>query len=305
MCGLVGFIGESKNKENSFFLISSLLRESESRGIDATGYWACEKGKEGKIFYHKLPYTSSEYILSNHWTKLTNIDLDLLLGHARGASRGVGEPTDNKNNHPFVSEDKMLALIHNGRITDSEYNFSKPRFKLSSNCDSEIILRTIEDFDDLSNKEIIDLNDYCDLNQKRLIGINQVFDLFPCGHMAVALAERRENEKFLWLFRNENRPLWIFDATKSLGQIFFASEETIWTKSHEETEKSFNVKIEFQALEVKPYDIWYFEKTNDKPDIKIKIFEKEKVFVGIQSLFCKAKRKKTEPCCEVVSELNY
>ena len=102
MCGIAGFIGESKNSQASFSILTKLFEKVESRGIDAAGFWLAENGKNGRIFYHKQPGRSSEFVHGEVWKSCSNIDINLALVHARGASKGYGDPSINKNNHPFV-----------------------------------------------------------------------------------------------------------------------------------------------------------------------------------------------------------
>jgi glucosamine--fructose-6-phosphate aminotransferase (isomerizing) len=213
MCGLAGFIGYSKKPFLSHLLISKLFEKSEKRGTDAAGFWAAEKG-DGKIFYCKEPSPSSQFIKNNSYQEALKHNLDLILVHARGASKDVGGPQFNENNHPFVSDDNLISLIHNGRI--EEYDSLKENYKLSGNCDSEILLKIYE------------------YNQKRLNGIKKIFELINEGHMAVAIGEKHHDERCLWLFRNEYRPLWIIDLVESLNQIFFVSEPSIWLESVKE-----------------------------------------------------------------------
>ena len=60
MCGIAGFIGESKNSQASFAILSKLFSKVEIRGVDAAGYWMAETGNQGRIFYHKQPGKSSD-----------------------------------------------------------------------------------------------------------------------------------------------------------------------------------------------------------------------------------------------------
>jgi glucosamine--fructose-6-phosphate aminotransferase (isomerizing) len=232
MCGLAGFIGNSKKPFLSNLLISKIFEKSEKRGTDAAGFWAIEKD-DGKIFYYKEPVTSSQFIKNSNYQEALKSNLDLFLAHARGASKGVGEPQFNENNHPFVSEDNLIGLIHNGRI--EEYDDLKESYKLSGKCDSEILLKIYEN------------------NNKGLEGIKKIFDLITEGHMAVAIGEKHYKERVLWLFRNEYRPLWLIDLSESLNQVFFVSEPSIWLESTEECRfNPFKQKI----VEIPAGQVW-------------------------------------------------
>lgn len=290
MCGLAGFFGRSKNIDLSFSIITNLLFQSEHRGIDASGFWASEFGQQGRIFYDKLPLRPREYISCNSWQDLAQLDLDLILVHARGASKGVGEPQFNKNNHPFVSEDKMLACIHNGRIHDCEYKLLSKRYDLESECDSEIILKIIEDFD---HNEV-------SYGTKRILGIKQVFDLLEESQMAVAAGERLENSKSLWLFRNSYRPLWIFDLSESLGQIFFASEKEIWEK----TLVAINCNLDYFCHELPVHEIWHFKKHICEDHFEREKFEISNLSSQAHTIFNPANKKNIQHLCQIVSNIN-
>lgn len=184
-----------------------MFANSEIRGTDAAGFWAVQNND--KILHHKNPCKSSDLVLRNVW-KIE--DCNLMLTHARGASKGVGEPRCNRNNHPFTNSTKNVGLIHNGRIEDHEYETLKKKYDVHSDCDSEILLRIVEGAN------------------TKLDGICDVFSLINEGHMAVAIGSLDENRN-LWLFRNKHRPLWVVDLRDYLGQVFFVSEPRIWDES--------------------------------------------------------------------------
>src|ERR1017187_8384749 len=48
--------------------------------------------------------------LKAYWAGVKNLNPNILICHARGASVGVGMPSNNKNNHPFVNSDYSIAL---------------------------------------------------------------------------------------------------------------------------------------------------------------------------------------------------
>lgn len=253
MCGIAGFIGESKNKNITFDLTTKLFSKSESRGTDAAGFWASDSS--GVVYYHKEPIRSSQFIKNELWLHASRANVNLMLTHARGASKGFGEPYRNINNHPFVSSGKSLALVHNGRIEDHEYNALKEKYEVCSGCDSEILLRILEsreeseDFSDLGNLE----------NLHRMAGIKDIYSLINDGHMAVAVGERLEDgTRLLWLFRNKHRPLWISDMRESLGQIFFVSEPSIWEDSVSEMKSNRFFKRQ-KLIEIPEEEVWYIK----------------------------------------------
>ncbi len=224
MCGIAGYIGTSKYPSLSFKIATRLFERLESRGTDASGYY----GAEGhNIHYHKQPIKSSAYVKTEPWKKLHDKNCDMLIMHARGASKG--QPEDNRNNHPFLNQDQTLAFIHNGTLTEMEYVHLRKRYEVESACDSEILMRIILSADGEKSQQKFP-NEKPEIAH-RLMGLCDVFSLINHGHMAVAVAENTYEEKRLWLFRNQHRPLWIIDAQESLGQIWFCSTPDIWAAS--------------------------------------------------------------------------
>lgn len=257
MCGIAGFIGKSKNTELSFDLLTFLFEKLDSRGIDATGYWLAESGKNGSVYTHKQPGKSSEFVKTDLWNDNKIIDYNLALVHARGASRGSGSPLINKNNHPFLSQKKNIALVHNGKIDGDEYDALTQKYEVFSECDSEILLRIFEQAKYAYSGNF--LNEYVGdiLEKERIAGIKDIFSYINQGHMAVAIGEYKENNaRNLWLFRNEHRPLWLADTRKSLGQVFFFSEPLIWSYAIKKIGKKelFQSKI----IEILNHEVWQF-----------------------------------------------
>lgn len=246
MCGISGFIGKSKNLNLSFRLITELFSECEIRGIDASGFWGTETN-DGNIVYYKEPTRSSIFVKKDKWNSLNNLDLNLLLVHARGASLGSGHPQINKNNHPFTSTSKSIGLIHNGKIPDSEYNVLTKKYEVDSECDSEILLRIFESAE----------------NNDRLAGIQDIWSYIDKGHMAVAIGERIDtHNRKLFLFRNQYRSLWLFDVRKELGQVFFASTPEIWDNAYIKSDAYKFIK-NVKKIELPPKELWMFDLNAD------------------------------------------
>lgn len=298
MCGLAGFIGRSKNPTVSYQLITRLFEKSDSRGIDAAGFWGTETGINGKVLYHKEPGRSSVFIKKEVWRKNSKFDFDLLFTHARGASKGVGLPCDNLNNHPFTSFDKSVGLIHNGRIDQNEYQLLKNKYELKSTCDSELILRIIEAAEYYETQKDLD---------QRLLGIRDVFNFINEGHMAVALGERFENgDRAIWLFRNKHRPLWIIDVRDLLGQIFFVSDPLIWKSAVKDCALDKFVFHSQKLVELPTEEIWHtkISSTNTTPEILQKFAVKKQKPISIISDFQKIVSVKKNRNFELVTGLD-
>lgn len=240
MCGIAGFIGKSKNPDISFKLISRLFQKIESRGKDASGFWCVSDS--GSIFFHKEPIKSSDFIQKQEWQNLSLKNPSIIICHAREASKGVGSPDKNENNHPFVSDDLSIAAIHNGRIPDEVYFELKKNYNLKSECDSELFLKMFESDIEIENTI-----------EDRIYSIREIWYKLFGSHMAVIIAEQTFESSRLWIFRNEHRSLFMFDATNLLGQIFFVSTQEIW---EEATNFLFPY---FYAEEIKTEKIYLFE----------------------------------------------
>jgi predicted glutamine amidotransferase len=257
MCGIAGFIGESTKPIITYQLITRLFEKTETRGVDAAGFWGAQPGVHGKIIFHKEPIKSSALVKKDIWKKLARLNPNLLIVHARQASQGVGEPANNKNNHPFVNEDRTIALIHNGRITNEEYTALKNKYEVYSDCDSEILLRI---FEGAERKAADEFGDEFEDISVRLSGLKDIFSYINHGHMAVAIGEQHNNGgRSLWLFRNAHRSLWTVDMRESLGQIFFCSTPEIWQDAVRccpglESHIGKSQKL----IEVPTEEVWYF-----------------------------------------------
>ena len=259
---MAGYIGESKKPDITYAIITSLFAQTESRGRDAAGFWGTQKD-DGKILYHKEPIPSSEFVKKDIWKKTSKMDPNILLVHSRGASVGVGTPSVNANNHPFVSTDKEIGLVHNGRIPDLEYNMLKKKYEVSSTCDSEIFLRIFEAADD---------SEYAS-------GLSKIWSQVLRGHMAIAIGERLDKgHRRLWLSRNKYRTLWLIDLREQLGQIFFCSTPDIWTFAANECAaiQPF-IKKKVKLAELPTEEVWSLTISPEQPVVKTNMIRKFEV----------------------------
>ena len=137
MCGLFGFTkyGNEKIKGLSE-LTNSLSEQSAVRGTDATGISYCStKGLE------ILKESKAAYMLSFKHPD----DIGTLTGHTRRMT--VGNPKNNRNNHPFKGSCKNLnfALCHNGVLSNDKSlrnDLNLPKTKIET--DSYIAVQLLE-----------------------------------------------------------------------------------------------------------------------------------------------------------------
>jgi predicted glutamine amidotransferase len=106
MCGIGGFSLTARSKINSRKLAHALLSELELRGNQASGYaWAT--GRESGIFKKDVP--GSKLKTFGMPKRAQNVIL-----HTRMATHGTIR--DMRNNHPVLSPEQNIALVHNGVI---------------------------------------------------------------------------------------------------------------------------------------------------------------------------------------------
>lgn len=245
--------------------------------------------------YHKEPGKSSFFVKKDIWKQVAQYNPNLLLVHARGASKGVGEPHYNQNNHPFTSHNKAIGLIHNGRVDEYEYQVLKQKYESQSQCDSEILLRIFEagELYPPEELEIFEGSEY----PQRLAGIRDIYSLVNLSHMAVAVGERLPaGDRLLWLFRNRHRPLWIVDLRDALGQVFFVSEPSIWEEAVRECSGVKHLVRSQKLIELPIEEVWHFKITSEnicpdkvqryevckEPELMPWIFDGEKVVPNCQ-----------------------
>lgn len=255
MCGLLGFIGTSKDPVKSQELMTALFAKTQERGLDAAGFYCVSDYGQNKIYYHKQPGPSTKLIKEKIYQDLWQNKLNLGLFHCRAASSGVGVPAENINNHPFVSQNLRKAVIHNGLIIRNEYNHFKRYYETESDCDSEIILRVLEQDDN----SIID-------------NLSKFITYVPDSHYAVAYSEVEKESRKLFLFRNKQRPLFIANLIDELGQvIFFSTLEIFLDVLDKLIEKNIFINFD-KIIELKPNEVYeiYYQKNNE---IQMNLYE--------------------------------
>ena len=134
MCGIVGYIGYRE----AFPIIIKGLQRLEYRGYDSAGVALLNQQinvykKEGKVA-DLLAYSKDKNTSSN-----------IGIGHTRWATHGV--PND-VNAHPHTSQDKKIALIHNGIIENYDslkQTLIKRGHTFESDTDTEVLTHLIEE----------------------------------------------------------------------------------------------------------------------------------------------------------------
>ena len=136
MCGIVGYVG--KNQAPSILIDG--LNKLEYRGYDSAGM-AVHDGKNINMLKTKGRLSNLIKLLIEHPLKGS-----LGIGHTRWATHGA--PSD-INSHPHMSEDHIIAVVHNGIIEnymEIKDELAKKGFHFVSETDTEIIAHLIDSY---------------------------------------------------------------------------------------------------------------------------------------------------------------
>lgn len=294
MCGLFGFIGVSKHPKITHRLMTALAVKTEVRGKEATGFWGAANGSEGGIIYHKEPVRSSEFVENPWWKRLESFNPGILLGHCREPSKewkghDPAPPKDNRNNHPHVSDDCTLAVVHNGKVDD--YNFlvrGKYNGMTHGKCDSELVLKMFDIGKPYRNDNEFLANRVPGFEEQRevaprLLGVSEIFSKLTHGAMAIGIGERLENgRRVLWLMRDEKRTLVVVDLQETLGIVVFASTKEIFKEAVEACPdvKPF-VPLFRKVTEFPSFYAYRWEIDTEKPDqgVSLRKFQIQKTMI--------------------------
>ena len=135
MCGIVGYIGFRK----AFPILIKGLHRLEYRGYDSAG--VALVSPDGNLNIYKAHGKVSElekFCLSK------NINGSVGIAHTRWATHG--EPND-VNSHPHVSNDRSIAVVHNGTIENYDLlkrALVKQGYSFYSETDTEVLAVLIE-----------------------------------------------------------------------------------------------------------------------------------------------------------------
>ena len=196
MCGIMGYVRTGSSQIRRRELLEELMRGIETRGRHAAGAACLGLGHN---VWGRAPGTASQFVRGKWWAKMMDANPRLLIGHARFATHG--SPQQNKNNHPFVSDDGRWMVIHNGVLNDDVAVDIPPR----GECDSELILRMLDE-----------------RGLERTVAAMEQFRRSSFACMAIDTAERR-----LYAWRNDGNPLVVADLSSQIGGIVIASTEQI------------------------------------------------------------------------------
>lgn len=152
MCGLVGYVGES----NAINIVLNSLKKLEYRGYDSAGI--------GFIVDDEIIIKKEQGFLEKLEKSLSNqkIVSKVCIGHTRWATHGEASK---QNAHPHQSQNKKVAVVHNGIIENYKTLKSDLKnIKFLSDTDTEVFAQMLgeklkDDFDEMQILQTI--NDVC------------------------------------------------------------------------------------------------------------------------------------------------
>lgn len=211
MCGIGGFSLSKDSNINPRQLANSLLSCLEDRGGMASGFAYQDENTKG---YFKDAVGGSQLSLKTMPRTTKNV-----IVHTRLATHGSVH--DNRNNHPVISPERSIALVHNGVIYNhQEVRASLP--KIDFEVDTAVIPALIES----------------DPTLKRLTELD--------GDAAIAWFDVKKRDT-LNIARLEHSPL-VMAQVEDGSLIFASTEALLWrtliqldlTPTYMETAKEYN-----------------------------------------------------------------
>ncbi|MDR2205232.1 MAG: glutamine--fructose-6-phosphate transaminase (isomerizing) [Flavobacteriaceae bacterium] len=137
MCGIVGYTGF----QDAYEVIINGLRRLEYRGYDSAGI-VLDKEHSSFQFAKTKGKVDDLAAISENFKGKFNIGM----GHTRWATHGV---PSNTNAHPHLSNNKKIALIHNGIIENYDTiktMLAEKGYTFQSETDTEVLVNLIEYF---------------------------------------------------------------------------------------------------------------------------------------------------------------
>ena len=136
MCSIAGYSLSENSKIQPRKLAKALLREMDVRGNQASGYaWQSSTGSG--IFKRDVAGAQISMKPMSRGTRVAVL-------HTRYATHG--STSNNANNHPVLSPDKSVALVHNGVIYNHDLVRGEIPFRLPE-VDSSVIPALLQTFE--------------------------------------------------------------------------------------------------------------------------------------------------------------
>ncbi len=263
MCGIVAYIGNKR----AYDIVIKGLRRLEYRGYDSAGVALLDKSM--KVYKCKGKVDDLVNFIGNENTNGT-----IAIGHTRWATHGV--PND-VNAHPHTSQNKQIALIHNGIIEN--YHALKQALVLrghtfSSDTDTEVLVHLIEE---IQNKEKVNLVEAVRLALNEAVGAYAIVVL-DANNPDQLIAARKSSPLVIGIGENEffcaSDASPIIEYTKNV--VYLDDEEIavinrgeelklITTKNVKKTPYIQELELNLEAIEKGGYDHFMLKEIFEQP----------------------------------------
>jgi len=150
MCGIFAYKGQNTNASE---LVINGLKKLEYRGYDS---WGVAFKTDHKVNIYKEVGRIGEFDVSTLEEKVNMpTESKMAMGHSRWATHGG---VTRENAHPHYSQDKSIAVVHNGIIENFEElrkELQKKGYDFKSNTDTEVISHLIQEYKHLGSIEAV------------------------------------------------------------------------------------------------------------------------------------------------------
>lgn len=251
MCGIIAYIGR---KNNAAKLSLEGLKKLEYRGYDSWGVCWKKLKNHGNIEIIKRTGKIGELDIKN----IEFSPAKIAMAHSRWATHGK---VTEKNAHPHFTENKRIAIIHNGIIENYlELKEKLKNHKFNSETDTEIAAHLIESY--LPENQVVSKKDFIEATMKALQELQGRYAfIVMCKDINGLIAARRGSPLIIGKGKNEyfiasDIPAFL-DYTNKV--IYLDDEQMAIIDDHHEFFKIKNgeplkkriVKIDWKAEEAK------------------------------------------------------
>lgn len=135
MCGIVGYVGDKQ----AFPILINGLKRLEYRGYDSAGTALCTQSGDLRIYKTQGKVAALEQYVASKSSEGT-----IGIAHTRWATHGA---PNSINAHPHFSQNKELALVHNGIIEnyrEIKEDLINKGYTFHSETDTEVLVHLFE-----------------------------------------------------------------------------------------------------------------------------------------------------------------
>jgi len=264
MCGIVAYVG----KQQACPILIKGLRRLEYRGYDSAGVALLGDDSVIRSFKTAGKVADLEQMLLGE-----DSSGHIGIGHTRWATHG--EP-NHVNAHPHFSENKRIAMVHNGIIENYDSikkELASRGHHFESDTDTEVLVHLIDE---------IFTNEGCSIEEAVRLALNEVV-----GAYAIVILHKEEPRKLIaarkgsplvvgigqeeYLFASDATP--IVEYTRSVvylndGEIAIVNDGALTIKTIENVVKSAQIQeleIQLEALEKGGFEHFMLKEIYEQP----------------------------------------